>query len=214
MNVTVIGGTGFVGSKIVAELAARGHKVQTIVRNPEKVQQAGVSVVKADVLHDDITAYLKNADVVISAYNAGWTNPELYRDFVEGSRKIEKETEASGAKRLIVIGGAGSLYDAEGNQLVDAADFPESIKPGAAAARDYYNELKQNTEMDWTYFSPAIEMHPGTSGTRTGIYRTGADHPVFDEAGRSVLSVEDVAVAIADEAEQHRFPKQRFTAAY
>lgn len=214
MNITVIGGTGFVGSKIVSELISRGHKVQTIVRNPEKIQDNGISVVKADVLHDDITTYLKNADVVISAYNAGWTNPELYRDFVEGSRKIEKETEVSGAKRLIVIGGAGSLYDAEGNQLVDAADFPESIKPGASAARDYFNELKRNTNLDWTYFSPAIEMHPGTSGTRTGIYRTGADHPVFDTAGRSVLSVEDVAVAIADEVEQHRFSKQRFTAAY
>lgn len=214
MKVTVIGGTGFVGSKIVSELATRGHEVQTIVRNPEKVQDKNIRVIKADVLHDDITAELNDADVVISAYNAGWTNPELYRDFIEGSRKIEKEVAASGAGRLIVIGGAGSLYDAEGNQLVDAAGFPESIKPGASAARDYFKELKQNADLNWTYFSPAIEMHPGTSGTRTGVYRTGTDHPVFDEAGRSVLSVEDVAVAIADEVEKPHFSRQRFTAAY
>lgn len=214
MKVTVIGGTGFVGSRIVSELVARGHEVQTIVRNPEKVQDKGIKVIKADVLHDDITNDLKGADVVISAYNAGWTNPELYRDFIEGSRKIQKEVEASGTKRFIVIGGAGSLYDADGNQLVDAAGFPESIRPGATAARDYFNELKQNAGLDWTYFSPAIEMHPGTSGTRTGVYRTGIDHPVFDETGRSILSVEDVAVAIADEVEKPRFSRQRFTAAY
>ena len=106
------------------------------------------------------------------------------------------------------------MFDKEGNQLVDSADFPENIKPGAVAARDYLNELKQNQVLDWTFFSPAIEMHPGTSGIRKGTYRTGLDHPVVDENGRSVLSVEDVAVAIADEVAHPKHIKQRFTAAY
>lgn len=214
MKVVVIGGTGFVGSKIVEELVNRGHKVKTIVRNPEKVTNKMVEVVKTDVLHDDFADDLKGADVIISAYNAGWANPELYRDFLTGSQKIEKEVEASGVNRLIVIGGAGSLFDAKGMQLVDDENFPESIKPGATAARDYFNELKQNNTLDWTYFSPAIEMHPGTSGTRKGEYRTGLNQPVVDALGRSVLSVEDVAVAITDEVEKHQFSKKRFTAAY
>ncbi|SEI04015.1 hypothetical protein SAMN02927937_02909 [Paenimyroides aquimaris] len=214
MRVIVIGGTGFVGSKIVNELADRGHLIKTIVRNADKIENKSIEFVEKDVLNDAITNDLTGADVVVSAYNAGWTNPDLYNDFLKGSRVIEQAVVNAGVKRYIVVGGAGSLFDKEGNQLVDSADFPENIKPGAVAARDYLNELKQNQALDWTFFSPAIEMHPGTSGIRKGTYRTGLDHPVVDENGRSVLSVEDVAVAIADEVEHPKHIKQRFTAAY
>src|SRR5690606_30856955 len=120
----------------------------------------------------------------------------------------------AGVKRYSVVGGAGSLADREGNQSVDSADFPENIKRGAVAVRDYLHELKQNQGLDWTFIRPAIEIHRGTSGIRKGTYRTGLDHPVVDENGRSVLSVEDVAVAIADEVEHPKHIKQRFTAAY
>jgi len=214
MRVIVIGGTGFVGSKIVNELADRGHSVKTIVRNADKIENKSIEFVEKDVLNDAITNDLTGADVVVSAYNAGWTNPDLYNDFLKGSHAIEQAVVNAGVKRYIVVGGAGSLFDKEGNQLVDSADFPENIKPGAVAARDYLNELKQNQALDWTFFSPAIEMHPRTSGIRKGTYRTGLDHPVVDENGRSVLSVEDVAVAIADEVEHPKHIKQRFTAAY
>jgi putative NADH-flavin reductase len=112
-----------------------------------------------------------------------------------------------------VIGGAGSLF-IDGKQLVDGENFPAEIKPGATAARDYLNTLKEEKELNWTFFSPAIEMHPGITIGRTGKYRLGLENPVFDEAGKCVLSVQDLAIVIADEVESNQHPRQRFTAAY
>lgn len=214
-NIAVIGATGFVGSKLVTELVNRGYAVKGIARNVEKIfVHERVEAISADVFsEDDLAEKLKGSDAVFSAFNAGWSNPNLYEDFMKGARAIEKAVEKAGIKRLIVVGGAGSLY-VDGKQLVDGPDFPAEIKPGATAARDYLNEIKLNKTLDWTFFSPAIEMHPGTAGVRKGIYRTGTENPVFDENGRSVLSVEDVAVALVDELENGKFLRQRFTAAY
>lgn len=87
-------------------------------------------------------------------------------------------------------------------------------KPGSTAARDYLNELRNHTHLDWTFFSPALEMHPGIDTGRTGQYRLGTESPVFDADGRSFHSVQDLAVAVLDEVERHQFSRQRFTAAY
>ncbi|MCE5332935.1 MAG: NAD(P)-dependent oxidoreductase [Bacteroidales bacterium] len=216
MKVALIGASGFVGTAILNELVQRDHQVTAIVRHPEKVKQAKqVRIIKANVLNEnEVTEAVKGHDVVVSAYNAGWTNPNLYNEFLEGSKAIQAGVKKSGVKRLIVIGGAGSLYVAEGVQMIDTPQFPENIKPGASAARDYLNILRDEKELDWTFFSPAIEMHQGTSGERKGTYRTGLDNPVFDKDHRSVLSVEDLAVVIADEAENPKHIRQRFTAAY
>ncbi|WP_336718934.1 NAD(P)-dependent oxidoreductase [Chryseobacterium mucoviscidosis] len=214
-KVAVIGATGFVGTQVVKELSNRGYQVEAIVRDASKVEQnekitaKSVDVNKAD----ELSEALKGNDAVISAFNAGWTNPNLYDDFLNGSVNIEKAVEQSGVKRFITVGGAGSLY-IDGKQLVDGPDFPAEIKPGATAARDYLNKIKENETLDWTFFSPAIEMHQGTAGVRTGKYRTGLESPVFDENGRSVLSVEDVAVVLVDELEQNNHIRERFTAAY
>lgn len=214
-KVAVIGATGFVGTQIVNELANRGYKVEAIVRDASKVQQnENVSAKSVDVNNvDELAGALQGNDAVISAFNAGWTNPNLYDDFLNGSVNIENAVEKSGVKRFITVGGAGSLF-IDGNQLVDGPDFPAEIKPGATAARDYLNKIKENKTLDWTFFSPAIEMHQGTAGVRTGKYRTGLENPVFNEEGRSILSVEDVAVALVDELEQNNHIRERFTAAY
>lgn len=215
-TVSVIGATGFVGKQIVNELTSRGYKVNAIVRNADKVEtNQNVSAKSVDVNNiEQLTTALKGSDATISAFNAGWTNPNLYNDFLNGSKNIEKAAELSGVKRLIVVGGAGSLYTPDNVQLVDTEGFPSEIKPGATAARDYLNELKNNTDLDWTFFSPAIEMHQGTAGIRKGTYRTSLETPVFDQDGRSILSVEDVAVALVDELEQNNHIRERFTAAY
>jgi putative NADH-flavin reductase len=216
MKVALIGASGFVGSKIMVELLNRGHEVTGLVRNPEKITLTNehLTVKQVDVSDKGALAEaLAGADAVISSFNPGWTNPNLYNDHLEGSKDIQEAVTASGVKRLIVIGGAGSL-EIDGQQLVDGPDFPANIKPGATAARDYYNLLKEEKELDWTFFSPAIEMHEGGVTGRIGKFRLGKDNPVFNEQGRSILSPEDVAVAVVDELEQNQHIKARFTAAY
>lgn len=215
MKVAVIGATGFVGKNLVNELANRGHEVLAIARNADNVaEQSQVNAVSVDVNDQEALAKaLAGTDVVISAFNPGWTNPNIYADFIKGAEAIQAGVKAAGVPRLIVIGGAGSLY-MEGSQLVDGPGFPAEIKPGATAARDYLNTLKEEEELNWTFFSPAIEMHPGITIGRTGKYRLGLENPVFDENGKCVLSVEDLAIVITDEVESNKHPRQRFTAAY
>lgn len=215
MKIAIIGATGFAGSKLVKEAADRGLQVTAIARNAEKTETGNINKVSVDVNNvDELSEALKGHDTVISAYNAGWTNPNIYEDFLAGSRAIQEASKRAGVKRLIVIGGAGSLYTAENQQLVDTEGFPPEIKPGALAARDYLNILKEEKELDWAFFSPAIEMHPGITTGRTGKYRLGKDHPVVDENNVSKLSAEDVAVVLIDEAQHPKHHHQRFTAAY
>lgn len=215
MKLAIIGATGFVGSNLVKEAVARGLNVTAIARNIDKITEEKVNKIAVDVTNvQALSEHLKDQDVVISAYNAGWTNPNIYDDFINGSKAIQQAVKDAGVKRLIIIGGAGSLYDNEGNQLVDGADFPENIKPGATAARDYLNILKEEKDLDWAFFSPAIEMHPGVTIGRTGNYRLGKDQPVFDAQYVSKLSVEDLAVVILDETQNPKHHQERFTAAY
>jgi putative NADH-flavin reductase len=215
-KVAVIGATGFVGAHVVAELANRGYAVEALVRDASKVKsQENVTAKSVDVNNvDELAEALKGNDAVISTFNAGWTNPNLYNDFLNGSENIQKAVEQSGVKRLIVVGGAGSLYTQDNVQIVDTPDFPDAYKPGATAARDYLNKIKENKTLDWTFFSPAVEMNQANVGERTGKYRTSLETPVFDENGRSRLSVEDVAVVLVDELEQNNHIRERFTAAY
>ena len=217
MNLTLIGASGFVGSAVLKEALNRGHQVIAIVRHPEKIieQNDHLSVVRGDVMDTAaLAALIKGSDIVVSAYNAGWTNPDLYNDFLKGSQSIREATKQSGVKRLIVVGGAGSLFIAPGVQVVDTPEFPADWKPGALAARDYLNLLQKEDQLDWTFVSPALEMHQGTPRQRTGVYRTGLDNPVFDTNNKSTISVDDLAVAIVDEAENKKHVRQRFTVAY
>ena len=216
MKIAVIGATGFVGKSITNELTNRNHSVTGIARNVTPADQPNLTMVSVDILNsNELAETLKGNDVVVSAFNAGWENPNLYNDFIAGSKAIQEAVKLAGVERYIVIGGAGSLYVAENLQAVDTPDFPKEFHAGATAARDYLNLLKEEeNELDWVFFSPAFEMHQGITTGRTGKYRLGKDTPVFDENNRSVLSVEDLAVVIADEVEQPKHHKTRFTAAY
>lgn len=215
MKIAVIGATGFVGSKIIQELVDRDFMVVGICRSSNSSLHTNLEYIKADVNDEALlTEKLKDVDVVVSAFNAGWQNQNIYDDYLKGAKVIQKAVKNAKVKRFIVIGGAGSLYVAKDLQAVDTPDFPPAIYGGAAAARDYLNILKDEKELDWTFFSPAFEMHPGINIGRTGKYRLGKDEPIFDESGHSVLSVEDVAVVIADEIEKPQHLRMRFTAAY
>jgi len=215
MKVAIIGATGFLGSLLVKEFANRRHEITAIARNPSEDVPANVKTVKADIFDTAaIAEILKGHDAVVSAYNPGWTNPNIYDDFMKGSASLQNAVKQSGVKRYITVGGAGSLFVAPGVQAVDGPDFPKDIYPGASAARDYLNIIKEEKDLDWVFFSPAFEMHPGITTGRTGKYRLGLENPVFDENNRSILSGEDVAVVLADEVENPKHHQQRFTAAY
>lgn len=214
MKIAIIGATGFVGSTLVKEFANRGHQVTALARNP-LADGTNAEFVKADIFDTKALAeVLKGHDTIVSAYNPGWTNPNIYDDFIAGSRSIQQAVKDSGVKRLITIGGAGSLFVAPGVQAVDGPDFPAEYYPGASAARDYLNIIREEKDLDWVFFSPAFEMHQGITTGRTGKYRLGLENPVFDDNNRSILSVEDLAVVIADEVENPKHHQQRFTAAY
>ena len=216
MKVALIGATGFVGSSILKEALSRGHEVTAIARHPEKIKtQNNLTIVKGDVMDTDkLSETLKGNDVVVSAYNPGWTNPDIYNEFLKGSQSIQKAVKKSGVKRYIVNGGAGSLFLAPNVQLIDTPEFPDEFKPGAGAARDYLNILKNENQLEWTFVSPAIEMNPGTPHERKGTYRTGLDNPVFDSNNKSRISVEDLAVAVIDEVEDSKHIRVRFTVGY
>lgn len=216
MKIALIGATGFVGSVILKEALDRGIQVTAIARHPEKIEaQQNLITMKSDVMDTDkLSEILKGNDVVVSAYNPGWANPDIYNEFLKGSKSIQKAIKKSGVKRYIVIGGAGSLFVAPNVQLIDTPQFPAEWKPGALAARDYLDILKKENELDWTYLSPAIEMNPGAPHERKGTYRTGSDNPVFDADHRSRISVEDLAVAIVDEVEKPKHLRARFTVGY
>ncbi len=217
MKIALIGATGFVGAHVLQELVNRGHYVTAIARDITKIDLSSnqISAVQGDVSQvSEVVRLIQGHDAVVSSYNAGWTNPDLYNEFLRVSQAIQEGVKKSGVQRLLVVGGAGSLEVAAGVQLIDTPQFPEAYKAGAKAARDYLNLLKNERDINWTFLSPPIEMHPGTSGKRTGIYRTGLDSPVFNKDHQSSISAEDLAVAIVDEIESPQFVQQRFTVGY
>lgn len=213
MKIALIGATGFVGSALLEELLSRGHQVRALQRDTARLgARPGLTVRTVDVLAGDgLAAELAGMDAVVSAYNAGWTNPRLHDDFLRGSEAIAAAARDAGV-RLLVVGGAGSLFIAPGQQLVDSPAFPAEWKQGALAARELLNRLRADgTPLDWTFVSPAMHLQPGE---RTGQYRLGTEAPVFDADGESRISVADLAAAIADELAQPRHRRQRFTVGY
>ncbi|MGM9484312.1 NAD(P)-dependent oxidoreductase [Roseateles sp. NT4] len=216
MNIALIGATGFVGSAVLAELLQRGHRVTALVRDPAKLQaRAGLTAIATDAYDASaVAAAVRGHDAVVSAFNPGWNETELYDKFLRGATAITQGVEASGVKRLLVVGGAGSLFVAPGVQLVDTPEFaghvPPNIVPGARAARDHLTTLRGNTALDWTFLSPPALLAPGQ---RTGGYRSGGEQLLMAGDAPAGISVADLAVAIADEIEQPRHLRARFTVA-
>ncbi|MFO7773459.1 MAG: NAD(P)-dependent oxidoreductase [Dehalococcoidia bacterium] len=213
MKIAIIGASGQIGSFIRDEALARGHQVTAIVRHPEKitVQNPRLTVVKADVLKDKVDELVKGHDAVISAYNPGWGNPDIYDEQIKGAEAIISGVKKSGIKRLLVVGGAGSLEVAPGVQLMDTVSFPEEVKGGVLATREVLYTLKEERELEWTFLSPPASIAPGE---RTGHYRVGKDQLLKDKEGESKISTQDYAVAMLDELENPQHIRRRFTVAY
>lgn len=214
-NVVLIGASGFVGTAILNELLNRGNKVTAIVRNPDKISisNSNLSIVKADVSDiETIAKVCEGKDAIISAYNPGWTNPNIYEETLKNYPLILQAAKQSGVKRLLIVGGAGTLFCAPGLRVVDSGAIPESIMGGVKSLGEFYlNTLMNEHDIDWIFFSPAGALE---SGERTGKFRLGKDDLIVDADGKSHISVEDYAVAMVDELEKPAHHQERFTIGY
>lgn len=213
MKIALIGATGFVGSAILQEALNRGHDVTAIVRNPEKLPaHPKLHPQKGDAYNEEEVARLvAGHDAVISAFNPGWSNPDIYNQQVKGTRAIISGVKKAGIKRLLFVGGAGSLEVKPGVQSVDLPGFPSEYKQGALATRDALTMLRQETAIEWSFLSPSADVFPGQ---RTGQFRLGTDQLLKDAKGESRISVQDYAMAMIDEVEKPQHVRQRFTAGY
>jgi Putative NADH-flavin reductase len=214
-KIVLIGASGFVGSAIMDEALERGHEVKAVVRHPEKITTVHKNLVitESDVSFiDNVTEVCKGADAVISAYNPGWKNPDIAEETTRVYRVILEGVRQSGVKRLLVVGGAGSLFVSPGKRLMDSGVIPESFLPAVRALADFYlNDLIAEKTIDWVFFSPAGNLQPGT---RTGKFHLGKDALIVNEKGESIISVQDYAVAMIDELEKPAHHRERFTIGY
>jgi putative NADH-flavin reductase len=218
MKVALIGASGFVGSKILAEALHRGHQVTAIVRNPEKIQpDKNLNTKQADVLNvDELAKLLAGHDVIVSAFNParGVAGAHVYDLHVQGHKAILAAANKSGVKRFLGVGGAASLKTPEGIELIDSPQFPaayEQFKPGIRGTRELYYLLKQEPSLDWVFIAPSVVIAPGE---RTGKFRIGKDHVLYNDKGESKISLEDYAAALVDEMERPQHRNERITIGY
>src|SRR5689334_5275900 len=213
MKVALLGATGFVGSALLKEALDRGHVVTAIVPDPEKLEEREGLTAKAGDVYDtaSLATLIQGNEAIISAFNPGWKNPNLYDDQVRGTASIIAATKEAGIKRALWVGGAGGLEVTPGVRVVDNPDMPLWVKPGALAMIDALEQLRKEPDIDWSYLSPSAELKPGQ---RTGKFRLGNEQLLIDAAGQSTISVQDYAVAMIDELEHPTHVRQRFTAGY
>ena len=206
VKIGVIGATGKAGSRIAREAADRGHDVTAIVRDGSRVRDERLKVLEKNLF--DLTAEdLAPFDAVVNAFGAPPGQEHLH---VEAGNVLIRALKGAPRTRLIVVGGAGSLYvdDAMTTRLLDTPDFPPAYLETARCQAENLRILRETEGIAWTFVSPSAHFE---LGARTGKYRTGKDRLLFNSAGESYVSCEDCAVAIVDEIERPRHLNERFT---
>ncbi|MGW5265014.1 NAD(P)-dependent oxidoreductase [Microbispora sp. NPDC004025] len=214
MRITVFGATGNVGRRVVAEAVSRGHEVTAVARTAVRLAglpggvDGGVRVRTGDATDmDDVVASIAGQDLAITATCPA---PGAEGELVAVATTLLAACAKTGV-RLLLVGGAGSLTVEGGGPLMDRPGYPSFLLPIASACVAQLAACRADTTADWAYLSPADVLVPGA---RTGRYRVGADELVVDADGESRISMEDLAVALLDEAERPRHHRTRFTVAY
>lgn len=203
MKIAVIGASGNAGSRITTELARRGHSVTAIARHPEKIASgANVTPTRGDVMDQaGLARLLAGHDAAISSVHFLASDPA----------KLIGAAKESKVGRYLVVGGAGSLEVAPGVRLVTTPGFPVAYKAEAEKGAAFLDLLRAEKELNWTFLSPSALF---TAGERTGKFRLGIDQLLTSADGKSSISFEDFAVALADEIERPAHIRQRFTVGY
>ncbi len=211
MKIALIGATGFIGSKILAEALNRGHHVTAIARHIEALlQHPNLTAIAGDVTDEaQAAALFAGQDAVISSF-APRGESDQYNGFLDSYSKIISAVKKVGVKRLLVVGGAGSL-EVNGVQVVDGGGIPEEWKADVLGLREVLYTLRKEQDLDWTFLSPSAVIEPGE---RTGNFRLGHDDLLVAADGKSHISVDDYAVAMVDELENPAHNRQRFTVGY
>ncbi|AHZ71895.1 NAD-dependent epimerase/dehydratase [Pseudomonas mandelii JR-1] len=202
-KIAIIGATGRAGSQLLEEALRRGHSVTAIARDTSKISpRAGVVTRNVDALDAHaLQAAVEGHDVVISAAHFA-TLP---------ASAVIGPVKKAGVKRLLVVGGAGSLLLPDGTRVIDSKGFPEEYKAEASAGALFLENLRQEQDLDWTFLSPSAEF---VEGERTGAFRVGKDDLLVSSEGRSWISFADYAIALIDEVEAPKHSRQRFTVGY
>jgi uncharacterized protein len=211
MKIALVGITGKIGSQIALEAKKRGHAVTGISHRAAVTSGdlASFHIVVADIFdHHALTTAAKGHDVLASAFGP---SPDAISTLPDAARALVAAARAAGIKRLIVVGGAGSLEVSPGVQLVDTPGFPDVYKPYALAHREALGVLREAKDLDWTFFAPAAEIGPGE---KKGKFRVGARNLIANESGHSQISYADYADAFVSEIETGRYLKEIATAAY
>ncbi|XVQ13561.1 NAD(P)-dependent oxidoreductase [Spirillospora sp. CA-255316] len=207
MKIALLGATGMIGSRIAAEARSRGHEVTGITRSGTG------GTAKADARDADaVAALVRGHDAVVLSVSPPRDGSEPSAPLLEAGRGVLDAMRKAGVKRLVVVGGAGSLEVAPGVRLVDTPDFPPEYKGESLAAAAFLDVIRAEAQdLDWTYISPAIVIEPGE---RTGAFRLGGDRLLADADGNSSISAEDYSVALVDELEKGEAVRRRITVAY
>jgi uncharacterized protein len=218
MKVAIIGASGYVGSAICAEALARGHEVTALVRDVARLaSHPHLSPVSIDINDaSSLAAALVDHPVVVHAFNPGRgrTDANVFDAFVAGHRSILKAVQNAGVERLLCVGGAASLKTRDGVPLIDSPDWPREFEPfrdSVRGTRELYYLLQETQGIDWVFLAPSAMLVPGQ---RTGLYRKGIDHLIYDGDGKSWISTADFAVAMIDELENPAHHRKRFTVGY
>lgn len=206
MKIGIIGASGKVGSLILKEAVSRGHQVTAIVRDKSKLKDTNVAVIEKNILNltqDDV----KQFEVVVNAFGAPLGEEQAHVDAGHALIEAVKGTDT----RIIVVGGAGSLYVDENKtvRLIDTPEFPDFVKPTAKGQGRNLQELQTTTDITWTFLSPSAVFD--AEGKRTGTYKSGKDHLLVNSKGESYISYTDYAIAVLDEIENPQHINERFT---
>ena len=207
-SILLVGASGMIGSRILSEATSRGHYVIAASRHPEKIAAGpNIQPVKLDATDEKaFEAEAKHADVIVLA-----TSPRGGGDPLAEAKAVSDAAIATARathKRLVVVGGAGSLNYPDGRRVVDT--LPDAYRAEALAMRNFLDTLKAS-DINWTFFSPAFSIAPGA---HTGKYRVGTTTLLADAKGDSRISAEDYADALVNELEKPAHVRAQMTVAY